>query len=291
FSQAGTRQVSLACVPLQMDEDYVPGCLLKGDKRDLHPYPSPLSSLQDRSPWLLLPLSTYAIGFMGTPSPPARPTLLLAHPSSSKCVSSWLCLSLLLSVSLTHTLSSRFISPLFALSRQPPSSPLLYRTAWHVPLFPNDLVLKICIHESDQTNVNTTLAALDSRGCYLLVVPATAGGGGRAKATANIGVIPSRVRGGFAPSCSSTRQIRTGGFGLPTPPSRTPKANNKRGSSFESPLPPAAATATAAAAARPHALSLATRSVSLSRLSTPSPAAARARAAAAAAVIANAKAV
>ncbi|CAN0556224.1 unnamed protein product, partial [Ectocarpus sp. 12 AP-2014] len=93
--------------------------------------------------------------------------------------------------------------------QQPPSSPLLYRTAWHVPLFPNDLVLKICIHESDRTNVKATLAALDSRGCYLLVVPATAGGGGRAKATASMGVIPSRVRGGFAPSCSSTKKIRT----------------------------------------------------------------------------------
>lgn len=51
----------------------------EGNKRDLRPYPSPISSLQDHSLCLLLPLSTYAIRFMVTPSPPssARPTFLL----------------------------------------------------------------------------------------------------------------------------------------------------------------------------------------------------------------------
>lgn len=266
------------CVPLKMNRIYL-WVYIEGNKRDFAPLPKPLSSPQDQSLPLLLPLPTHVIRLMVTPPPPPdrcsfsrTPLHRVFHPCPN---------------SLSHTRSLSLPLSLSSLPRQPPSSPLLYRTAWHVPHFPNDLLLKVCLHESDRTNVKPTLAALDSRGCYLLVVPATTGGGGRAKATANIGVIPSRVRG-FAPTCSSTRQIRTGGFGLPTPPSRTPKATGKRGGSFESPLPPAAA---AAAAARPHALSHATRSVSLSRLSTPSPAAARARAAAAAAVIANAKAV
>lgn len=55
--------------------------------------------------------------------------------------------------------------------QQLPSSPLMYRTAWHVPLFPHDLVLKICLHEDDRSHVVPTLSAFDPRGCYLLVVP------------------------------------------------------------------------------------------------------------------------
>lgn len=222
-------------------------------------------------------------------SDPTRPLPVSSVRARPVCVS----LSLSLPRSLAEPLPTppllhdfRFVSNC---RRQPLSSPLMYRTAWHVPLFPNDLVLKICLHEDDRSNVRPTLTALDSRGCYLLVLPrgkglAGAGGSSRGPTTT-------------APP-SAKKQQRTGGFTLPTPPVLAPNANGisgRRSGSFESPLPPASASSAATAAAavasgRPSALPVATRPVS-SRLSAPSPAAARARAAAAAAVIANAKAV
>lgn len=55
---------------------------------------------------------------------------------------------------------------------QPPAEPLMYRTAWHVPNFAHDLVLKLCMHEEDRKHLRPLLASLDSRGCYLIVVPA-----------------------------------------------------------------------------------------------------------------------
>ncbi|CAN0592085.1 unnamed protein product, partial [Ectocarpus sp. 12 AP-2014] len=68
LSQAGTRQVSLTCVPLQMDEDYVPGCLLKAISATYTPTQAPSQtfrtvlcgcfSLCPRSPlasWVHLP--------------------------------------------------------------------------------------------------------------------------------------------------------------------------------------------------------------------------------------------
>ncbi|CAM9914628.1 unnamed protein product [Scytosiphon promiscuus] len=176
--------------------------------------------------------------------------------------------------------------------QQPPSSPLLYRTAWHVPLFPNDLVLKICLHEDDRQHVLPTLAALDSRGCYLLVVPRRRreknGSGGGPSRTPGIGAAGSSSRTSRA--TFSTNPSRTSNFALPVVPGgiQTPVANgngkrsNVAGGSggsggsgsggSDSPAPPVSRAA-------------------LGRLSTPSPAAARAKAAAAAAVIANAKAV
>lgn len=168
--------------------------------------------------------------------------------------------------------------------RQPLSSPLLYRTAWHVPLFPNDLVLKVCLHEDDRSHVRPTLAALDSRGCYLLVLPRGKGSAGAGAGAESY----SRV----TPALSSAkRQQWTGSFTLPTPPARTPSGGGRGSGSFESLLPPASAAA-AAASGRPSTLPVAlARPASSSRFLAPSPAAARARAAAAAAVIANAKAV
>ncbi|CAN0383702.1 unnamed protein product, partial [Ascophyllum nodosum] len=59
------------------------------------------------------------------------------------------------------------------LREQPILSPFLYRTGWHVPRFPNDLLLKLCLHEEDRKHVTPTLEALDSRGCFLLVAPRT----------------------------------------------------------------------------------------------------------------------
>lgn len=47
----------------------------------------------------------------------------------------------------------------------------MYRTAWHLPNFPKDVVLKLCLHEEDRKHLCPSLAALDSRGCYLIVVP------------------------------------------------------------------------------------------------------------------------
>eukprot|EP00903_Cladosiphon_okamuranus_P006522 g6373.t1 len=169
--------------------------------------------------------------------------------------------------------------------QKPLSSPLMYRTAWHVPLFPNDLVLKICLHEDDRTNVHPTKEALDSRGCYLLVFPRE----GKAPAPAPVGAGVGFTRCLPSSAPSSKKQQRTGGFTVPTPPLQAPNANGsgRRSGSFESALPPASA----ASASRPSALPPASTRCLNGRLSTPSPAAARARAAAAAAVIANAKAV
>ncbi|CAN0370987.1 unnamed protein product, partial [Ascophyllum nodosum] len=59
------------------------------------------------------------------------------------------------------------------LREQPISSPFLHRTGWHVPRFPNDLLLKLCLHEEDRKHVTPTLEALDSRDCFLLVAPRT----------------------------------------------------------------------------------------------------------------------
>ena len=84
-------------------------------------------------------------------------------------------------------------SRLYFFPRQPLTSPLLYRTTWHVPLFPNELVLKLCLHEDDRTSVRPTLAALDPRGCYVLVLP---------RGGSNAGREPSAARG--SPSGRST---------------------------------------------------------------------------------------
>lgn len=54
---------------------------------------------------------------------------------------------------------------------QPLAAPMMYRTAWHVPHFSSELVLKLCLHEEDRKHVAPTLQALDPRGCYLLVAP------------------------------------------------------------------------------------------------------------------------
>ncbi|CAN0413580.1 unnamed protein product, partial [Discosporangium mesarthrocarpum] len=54
--------------------------------------------------------------------------------------------------------------------QQPPPNPFLYRGSWHVPLFPDDMVLKICLHEDiDRRLVTPSISALDSRTCYILV--------------------------------------------------------------------------------------------------------------------------
>ncbi|CAM9647910.1 unnamed protein product [Choristocarpus tenellus] len=52
----------------------------------------------------------------------------------------------------------------------PPPNPFMFRGAWHVPLFPEDVVLKLCIFEDlDRRLVIPSSAALDARTCYLLV--------------------------------------------------------------------------------------------------------------------------
>lgn len=171
-----------------------------------------------------------------------------------------------------------------------------------MPLFPNDLVLKVCLNEDDRSHVVPSLAALDSRGCYLVVVTRGEGVGAGAREAAKSSLGGGDLRelargggGGFSRTASSftkQKQRRTGGFALPSGASQTPKAGNgnsrRGGGGFEASFPPALSLPSAAAV-RPSALPPATRTVSL--LSTPSPAAAKARAAAAAAVIANAKAV
>lgn len=76
---------------------------------------------------------------------------------------------------LPEALVTRFFrvrfSCLVCLRPQPPAAPLMYRTAWHVPNFPHDVVLKLCMHEEDRKHVRPSLAALDSRGCYVIVLP------------------------------------------------------------------------------------------------------------------------
>ncbi|CAM9855899.1 unnamed protein product [Phaeothamnion confervicola] len=51
-----------------------------------------------------------------------------------------------------------------------PGQVLFYRTAWHVPFFPGDLLLKLCIREEDRTPVVPGPDALDSRACFVIIV-------------------------------------------------------------------------------------------------------------------------
>lgn len=145
-------------------------------------------------------------------------------------------------------------------------------------------MLKICLHEEDRQHVVPTLAALDSRGCYLLVAPRRR----REKSSAGQSSRPAGIGASSSSSAKfSTNPSRNNNFALPAVPggAQTPisNSNGKRSSGggsrsggvrgvSDSPAPPLSRAA-------------------LGRLSTPSPAAARAKAAAAAAVIANAKAV
>lgn len=113
---------------------------------------------------------------------------------------------------------------------QPPVTPLLYRTAWHVPLFPNDLVLKICLHEDDRKQVVPTLAALDPRVCYLIVAPR-----GSSNPTAASTSASASKRGVETLSSSN-------GWSLPT-------GRSARATPVSTPSPAAARAAAAAAAA------------------------------------------
>jgi predicted protein tyrosine phosphatase len=50
------------------------------------------------------------------------------------------------------------------------SPSLLYRTAYHAPLFPEDMLLKLCVEQASRAPVAVTAAALDTRACFVVVV-------------------------------------------------------------------------------------------------------------------------
>ena len=114
--------------------------------------------------WPLFPPSSYLLAVLAVIS--SQLPALLARPTVST-------LTLYKYLPHTHTPATPAtpINGAYPRPLQPPSSPILYRTAWHSSLFPNDLVLKICIHEDDRKHVLPTRAALDSRGCFLVVAP------------------------------------------------------------------------------------------------------------------------
>jgi predicted protein tyrosine phosphatase len=56
------------------------------------------------------------------------------------------------------------------------SPPLLYRTAYHSPLFPEDLLLKLCVEAASRAPVALTAAALDTRACFVVVVNSSTAG-------------------------------------------------------------------------------------------------------------------
>jgi predicted protein tyrosine phosphatase len=74
------------------------------------------------------------------------------------------------------------------------SPPLLYRTAYHSPLLPEDLLLKLCVEAASRAPVAVSAAALDTRACFVVVVNSSTSASDSSSSADSAAVPDSTVR-------------------------------------------------------------------------------------------------